>query len=134
MSAPLGDFVLMMSTTGVPEAPRLDDVARWPQWRGAPAQVQRRDLAPGLRLWTRGALALRDEAGEVIGVLGIVLFDRSSAHMQALTAQFARLQQDLQDARRELAAQRNQGGLARRTKYTLARFVGASPGACGGKR
>ena len=79
-------------------------------------------------------IPLRDEAGEVIGVLGIVLFDQSSAHMQALTAQFARLQQDLQDARRELAAQRNQGGLARRTKYTLASFVGSSPGAVEVKR
>ena len=79
-------------------------------------------------------IPLRDEAGEVIGVLGIVLFDQSSAQMQALTAQFARLQQDLQDARRELAAQRNQGGLARRTKYTLASFVGSSPGAVEVKR
>ncbi|WP_251972673.1 asparagine synthetase B family protein [Sphaerotilus microaerophilus] len=71
MSAPLGDFVLMMSTTGTPEAPRLDDVARWPQWRGAPAQVQRRDLAPGLRLWTRGAFTLRDEGG--VGGLGLLI-------------------------------------------------------------
>ncbi len=79
-------------------------------------------------------IPLRDEVGEVIGVLGIVLFDQSSAHMQALTAQFARLQQDLLDARRELAAQRHQGGLARRTKYTLASFVGASPAAVEVKR
>jgi len=54
--------------------------------------------------------------------------------MRALTAQFARLQQDLLDARRELDAQRSQGGAPRRTKYTLASFVGASPGAVEVKR
>jgi hypothetical protein len=70
----------------------------------------------------------------VIGVLGIVLFDQTSAHMRALTAQFARLQQQLQDAQRELDAQRSQGALARRTKYTLASFVGASPAAVEVKR
>ncbi|MFO1180577.1 sigma-54 interaction domain-containing protein [Ottowia sp.] len=79
-------------------------------------------------------IPLRDAAGEVIGVLGIVLFDQTSAHMRALTAQFARLQQDLLDARRELDAQRSQGGAPRRTKYTLASFVGASPGAVEVKR
>ena len=79
-------------------------------------------------------IPLRDAAGEVIGVLGIVLFDQTSAHMRALTAQFARLQQQLQDAQRELDAQRSQGALARRTKYTLASFVGASPAAVEVKR
>ncbi|MEZ5607209.1 MAG: sigma 54-interacting transcriptional regulator [Burkholderiaceae bacterium] len=79
-------------------------------------------------------IPLRDEAGAVIGVLGIVLFDQTSAHMRALTTQFARLQQQLQDAQRELDAQRSQAGLARRTKYTLASFVGASPAAVEVKR
>ena len=80
-------------------------------------------------------IPLRDEAGAVIGVLGIVLFDQSSAQMRALTTQFARLQQQLQDAQRELDAQRSSaGGLARRTKYTLASFVGVSPAAVEVKR
>ena len=79
-------------------------------------------------------IPLRDEGGAVIGALGIVLFDQTSAHMQALTGKFARLQQELLDAQRELAAQRNQAGLARRAKYTLASFVGSSPAAVEVKR
>lgn len=79
-------------------------------------------------------IPLRDEGGAVIGALGIVLFDQTSAHMQALTGKFARLQQELLDAQRELAAQRSQAGLARRAKYTLASFVGSSPAAVEVKR
>jgi len=67
-------------------------------------------------------IPLRDDAGEVIGVLGIVLFDHPETTLQPLIAKFARLEQDLSDARRELASQR-------RSKYTFASFVGTSPGA-----
>jgi len=63
----------------------------------------------------------------VIGVLGIVLFDHPETTLQPLIAKFARLEQDLSDARRELASQR-------RTKYTFASFVGTSPGALEVKR
>ena len=49
---------------------------------------------------------LRDEAGEVIGALGIVLFDHPETSLQPLINKFARLQQDLDEARRELAQQR----------------------------
>ncbi|HTQ76815.1 MAG TPA: sigma 54-interacting transcriptional regulator [Burkholderiales bacterium] len=72
-------------------------------------------------------LPLRDEAGEVIGVLGMVLFDHPETTLQPLIAKFARLQQDLDDARRELAAQR-------RAKYTFASFIGSSPAALEVKR
>ncbi|MBL8387162.1 MAG: sigma 54-interacting transcriptional regulator [Hydrogenophaga sp.] len=67
-------------------------------------------------------IPLRDEAGAVIGVLGIVLFDHPETTLQPFIAKFARLEQDLNDARRELASQR-------RAKYTFASFVGTSPAA-----
>jgi transcriptional regulator with PAS, ATPase and Fis domain len=68
-----------------------------------------------------------DEGGAVIGAIGIVLFDHPETTLQPLISKFARLQRDLDDARRELASQR-------RTKYTLASFVGASPAAVEVKR
>jgi len=72
-------------------------------------------------------IPLRDASGEVIGVLGMVLFDHPETTLQPLIAKFARLQKDLDDARRELAAQR-------RPKYTFASFIGASPAALEVKR
>ncbi|HET8743995.1 MAG TPA: sigma 54-interacting transcriptional regulator [Ramlibacter sp.] len=72
-------------------------------------------------------IPLRDEAGNVIGVLGIVLFDHPETTLQPLIHKFAALQRDLDDARRELATQR-------RSKYTLASFIGSSPAAVEVKR
>ncbi len=72
-------------------------------------------------------IPLRDASGEVIGALGMVLFDHPETTLQPLIAKFARLQRDLDDARRELAAQR-------RPKYTFASFIGASPAALEVKR
>lgn len=72
-------------------------------------------------------IPLRDDAGEVIGALGIVLFDQPATNLQPLISKFAHLQQDLDEARRELARQR-------RSKYTLASFVGRSPAALEVKR
>ncbi len=72
-------------------------------------------------------LPLRDERGEVIGVLGLVLLDQSEATMQPLIVKFSRLQKELSDARQQLAAQR-------RPKYTVASFIGASPPALEVKR
>ena len=60
-----------------------------------------------------------DETGKLIGAIGIVLFDHPETTLQPLISKFALLQRDLDDARRELASQR-------RTKYTLASFVGGS--------
>jgi transcriptional regulator with PAS, ATPase and Fis domain len=67
-------------------------------------------------------IPLRDESGEVIGAIGMVLFDHPETTLQPLIAKFARMQQDLDDARRELSAQR-------RSKYTFASFIGSSPAA-----
>jgi transcriptional regulator with PAS, ATPase and Fis domain len=68
-----------------------------------------------------------DDTGGVIGAIGIVLFDHPETTLQPLISKFAHLQRDLDDARRELATQR-------RTKYTFASFVGASPAAVEVKR
>ncbi len=73
-------------------------------------------------------IPLRDEeSGELIGAIGIVLFDHPETTLQPLISKFALLQRDLDDARRELASQR-------RTKYTFASFVGASAPAVEVKR
>ena len=69
-------------------------------------------------------IPLRDDAGKVIRAIGIVLFDHPETTLQPLISKFALLQRDLDDARRELAAQRSQsqrgaGAGDRRTKYTL---------------
>src|SRR5687768_14283833 len=72
-------------------------------------------------------IPLRDEAGQVIGALGIVLFDHPETTLQPLIQKFAHLQRDLDDARRELATQR-------RSKYTLGSFLGSSPAAVEVKR
>ena len=73
-------------------------------------------------------IPLREEgSGEIIGAIGIVLFDHPETTLQPLISKFALLQRDLDDARRELASRR-------RTKYTFASFVGASPAAVEVKR
>src|SRR3954468_14142093 len=72
-------------------------------------------------------IPLRDEARNVIGALGIVLFDHPETTLQPLIHKFAKLQRDLDDARRELATQR-------RSKHTLASFGGSSPAAVEVKR
>ncbi|WP_332814628.1 sigma-54 interaction domain-containing protein [Ramlibacter sp.] len=72
-------------------------------------------------------IPLRDEGGQVIGALGIVLFDHPETTLQPLIQKFAHLQRDLDDARRELATQR-------RSKYTLGSFLGSSPAAVEVKR
>jgi transcriptional regulator with PAS, ATPase and Fis domain len=72
-------------------------------------------------------IPLRDEGGKVIGALGIVLFDHPETTLQPLIHKFAALQRELDDARRELATQR-------RSKYTLASFVGSSTAAVEVKR
>jgi transcriptional regulator with PAS, ATPase and Fis domain len=72
-------------------------------------------------------LPLRDEAGRVIGALGLVLMDHPETTMQPLMTKFSRLQRELEDARKALAAQR-------RPKYTIASFIGSSPVAMEAKR
>jgi transcriptional regulator with PAS, ATPase and Fis domain len=72
-------------------------------------------------------LPLRDDAGRVIGAVGLVLMDHPESTMQPLMTKFGRLQRELEDAQRQLAAQR-------RPKYTIASFIGASPAALEVKR
>ncbi len=72
-------------------------------------------------------IPLRDDAGEVIGALGMVLFDHPEATLQPLIGKFARLQRELDETRKELAAQR-------RPKYTFASYIGSSPAALEVKR
>lgn len=84
-------------------------------------------------------IPLRDNLGEVIGALGIVLFDHAETSLQPLVGKFAVLQRDLDDARRELASQRiNQRNSERQgqrqSRYTFASFVGTSAPAVEVKR
>lgn len=65
-------------------------------------------------------LPLRDERGEVIGALGLVLLDHPETTMQPLIRKFSRIEGELNEARRQLAAQR-------RPKYSIAGFIGTSP-------
>jgi transcriptional regulator with PAS, ATPase and Fis domain len=103
-------------------------------------------------------LPLRNAAGEVIGALGVVLLDHpqhaagppqgvltpsgggegealargpTAPTMQPLIAKFGRLQQELDDARRQLAAETAKN---RRPKYQIASFIGSSPAALELKR
>ncbi|MDW5443169.1 sigma-54 interaction domain-containing protein [Polaromonas sp. SM01] len=80
-------------------------------------------------------IPLRDESGgDVIGAIGIVLFDHPETTLQPLISKFALLHRDLDDARRELASQRLQSPGQRQSKYTFASFVGTSPAAVEVKR
>lgn len=77
-------------------------------------------------------LPLRNEAGTVIGAVGLVLLDHPEATMQPLMAKLTQLQQQLSEARRQLADQH--GRSSRRPKHTIASFVGSSPAAMEVKR
>ena len=80
-------------------------------------------------------IPLRDDEGQVIGALGIVLFDHPETTLQPFIAKFSALQRELDDTRRELATQRSQNLLGqRRAKYTFASFVGTSAAAVEVKR
>jgi transcriptional regulator with PAS, ATPase and Fis domain len=72
-------------------------------------------------------LPLRDAHGDVIGAIGFVLLDHPESTMQPLVAKFARLQAELDRARREIEQ-------SRRPKYTVASFIGGSPAALEVKR
>ena len=76
-------------------------------------------------------LPLRDATGAVIGAMGLVLLDHPETTMQPLMTKFARLDRELDSARRALAAHLTE---QRRPKHTIASFVGASPAALEVKR
>ena len=77
---------------------------------------------------------LRDEAGQVIGALGVVLFDQPQSNLQPLMSKFALMQRELDETRDALAAQRRSASGARQAKYSFASFVGASAAAAEVKR
>ncbi|WPG36240.1 sigma 54-interacting transcriptional regulator [Variovorax sp. EBFNA2] len=64
-------------------------------------------------------LPLRNEQGNVIGGVSLVLADQPDGAMQPLIGKLVDLQRELEDTRRRLAAER-------RPKYSLASFVGSS--------
>jgi len=69
---------------------------------------------------------LRDEAGCVIGALGVVLFDQPETNLQPLMAKFALMQRELDEARSALAAQRKVVGGLRQARHSFASFIGSS--------
>nr|WP_298144499.1 sigma 54-interacting transcriptional regulator [uncultured Pseudomonas sp.] len=71
-------------------------------------------------------IPLRDEDGTLVGALGFVLFDRAR-HLQPLMAKYNSLQSQLLATQNELAK-------ARRARYTIAGFIGASAAAAEVKR
>jgi transcriptional regulator with PAS, ATPase and Fis domain len=78
---------------------------------------------------------LKDPSGQVIGALGIVLFDQPEANLQPLMAKFALLQRDLDEARQQLAVQRKHlPNGTRQAKHTFTSFMGSSPAAVEVKR
>ncbi len=76
-------------------------------------------------------LPLRDDAGQVIGAMGMVLLDHPETTMQPLIAKFSRLQRDLDNARQQLAEHLTR---ERRPTHTIARFIGARTAAMEVKR
>jgi transcriptional regulator with PAS, ATPase and Fis domain len=76
---------------------------------------------------------LCDEAGQVIGALGVVLFEQSQDSLQPLLAKFSTLQRELDDARQALTVQQRRGGMWR-AKHSLASFIGTSAPAAEVKR
>ena len=77
---------------------------------------------------------LRDGQGQVIGALGVVLFEQPQANLQPLLAKFALLQRELDDARQALVVQQRSGGGLWRAKHSLASFIGTSAPATEVKR
>ena len=69
---------------------------------------------------------LRDDAGRVIGALGVVLFDQPQSNLQPLMAKFALMQRELDEARDALAVQRRSNTGLRQAKHSFASFVGGS--------
>ena len=79
-------------------------------------------------------LPLRDAQGQVIGALGVVLFEQPQTNLQPLLAKFALLQRELDEARRALALQQRRSDGSRRAKHSLASFIGTSARAVQVKR
>ena len=91
---------------------------------GQPVLVDLLTNQAGTFLVTR--LPLRDDAGHVIGAVGFVLMDHPESTMQPLMAKFGALQAELDLSRRRLA---DEIAAQRRTRHTIASFIGNSPAA-----
>jgi hypothetical protein len=65
--------------------------------------------------------------GDVIGAIGIVLFDQPETTLQPLISKFALLQRDLDDARRELASQRQPAYQHRSTRWPASSAAARRP-------
>lgn len=76
-------------------------------------------------------LPLRGPGGEVIGAMGMVLLDHPETTMQPLMTKFACLQAELDETRRQLAAEQSRN---RRPKHRIIDFVGSSAAATEVKR
>ncbi|OQY70836.1 MAG: sigma-54-dependent Fis family transcriptional regulator [Rhodocyclaceae bacterium UTPRO2] len=75
-------------------------------------------FAIGARQVVVSRIPLQDEAGAVIGALGVILYDRLQA-LKPIVSKFQQLQADLASARRELAE-------TRQAKYRFSQIVGLS--------
>lgn len=69
---------------------------------------------------------LRDDAGQVIGALGVVLFDQAQSNLQPFLGKFSLMQRELDDARDALAVQRKVGAGLRQARHSFASFIGNS--------
>lgn len=69
---------------------------------------------------------LRDDAGQVIGALGVVLFDQPQSNLQPFLAKFSLMQRELDEARDALAVQRRSGVGLRQARHSFASFIGSS--------
>ncbi|WP_343630141.1 sigma 54-interacting transcriptional regulator [Roseateles sp.] len=76
-------------------------------------------------------LPLRGPSGEVIGAMGMVLLDHPETTMQPLMNKFACLQAELDETRRQLAAEQSRN---RRPKHRIIDFIGTSAAALDVKR
>ncbi|PUE48930.1 sigma-54-dependent Fis family transcriptional regulator [Limnohabitans sp. 2KL-1] len=69
---------------------------------------------------------LHDDAGHVIGALGVVLFDQPQSNLQPFLAKFTLMQRELDEARDALAVQRRVGAGLRQARHSFASFIGSS--------
>jgi len=69
---------------------------------------------------------LHDDAGQVIGALGVVLFDQAQSNLQPFLAKFSLMQRELDEARDALAVQRRSGVGLRQARHSFASFIGSS--------
>ncbi|MBE7635986.1 AAA family ATPase [Sneathiella sp. P13V-1] len=64
-------------------------------------------------------IPLEDESGDIVGALGVILYDRLNA-LKPLVSRFQTMQSDLKKSRKELAE-------TRRARYSFREFVGHTP-------